>query len=564
MRHLATRRRRSRGAAGPLATVGLLAAASLLAFGAGTSAHAADPLPVTITGQDHVALALDGPAPEEPQVTLHLKTPGDEVDEGEVPVVHRGDYSIRIDASELAGVASARLPDCPAQDGDPLIVVCSGSELYQGEWPNRVGDIRLTAGDDSAAGDFGTIHVTGEGAGLAFTPLDIDVLVGGARYLNHRVHEPAGFQPGDTFAAPIGFRNTGGIAGHGAVLRIHGSRGLSFPDSYGNCSYQVVDDGPLLDRGTEALCTFDGTFEPGSAYETSEPLKVKAADFALLDVFTYGFSAVSPQQARELLASGDYTPGTGPDLTLRPATGTSPGDYAQYVDIDLPTHGPSDFALTGDSLKGAAGDTVTAKVGFRNGPTWVSALRSGGEPLHYEVQAPEGATLVGTPSGCFHVDELPETGGAGYVCPIPTPILEDASATYSFTLRIDKVVPDAKGKLYLPTFYSGETDTANNTAWLVLNATEAGTDGGSGAAGGATGGQSADGGAGSTGGTSPEGGATTAAGQGGGGLASTGLGGILLTSGGAVLALGLGTALYLRYRRRTATASAAPAVTPTA
>lgn len=538
-----------------MAVVGLLAAASLLAIGPGAPAHAADPMPVTITGQDRVDLALDGADPEEPQVSLHLKTPGDEVEDGEVPVVHQGDYTIRIDASALSGVASARLPDCPAEDGNPLIVVCSGSELYQGEWPNKVGNIRLTTDDDSAAGDFGTIHVTGEGAGLAFTPLDVDVLVGGATYLNHRVHEPDDFTSGDTFDAPIGFRNTGGIAGHGAVLRVHGSRGLSFPDSYGNCSYQVVDDGPLLDRGTEALCTFDGTFEPGSAYEASEPLKVKAADFAMLDVFTYGFSAVSPEQARDLLASGDYTPGTGPDLALRPATGTSPDDYAQYVDIDLPRHGPSDFALTGDSLKGAAGDTVTAKVGFQNGPTWVSALRSGGEPLHYEVKAPEGASIVKTPSGCFHVDELPESGGAGYACPIDTPILEGASSTYLFTLKIDKVVPDAKGKVYLPSFYSGETDTANNTAWIVLNATaEDGTDGGTGAtAGGADGGQSTDGGTGGKGGTADDGGTTTAGSQSGGGLASTGLGGILLISGGALLALGLGTAAVLmRNRRRTA------------
>ncbi|MFI9616034.1 hypothetical protein ACIHCM_30875 [Streptomyces sp. NPDC052023] len=546
-----------------LRSAGLLAATGLAAAGlVGTAQAAPAPLPVKITGEDRVDLSLNAGDEEdpEPQVRLRLNVPGEEFDgDGVIPPVFTGEYKIRIDASELAGVASVRLP-C---DADGLVAVCSGYELYAGETYNRVGGIRLDIDDDSQAGDFGTIKVTGEGEGLEFAPLDIDVLVGGPELVNHQLSLPAGLQAGDTYAAPVGLRNKGGMDSEGAVLRFHGSRGVSFPDSYGNCAYAETTTGSLLHQGTDAICTFPDTIKAGSAYALTEPLKVKTADFALYDIFTYSFTAVGPAEAKSLRAAKDYQPGSGPDLKLKEVSGADPADYSRYAELDLPTTNTYDLELTGASLKGAAGDTVTAELGFRNnGPAWISSLRSGGEPIGVTVEVPEGAKVTKAPTSCRETDIA--EGTKGYLCWVSTPLLEDAELSFPFELRIDRVVAGAKAKVALPDWDNpSESDKSNDTAWIVLNGSgdEGSTDGGTGSADGGTsnGGTSGGGSSSGTDGGSGSGGGTGGDASGGdsgagtdGGLALTGAGGVTLLAGAAVLALGLGTGLVLFLRRRAA------------
>ncbi|WP_420035024.1 hypothetical protein ACN2WE_23660 [Streptomyces sp. cg28] len=548
--------------AGSRAALGLAAAAALTCgFGAAAPAVAADdaPLAVAITGENHVDLSLTGDngEPSEPQVTLRLAAPGSDEpgDDGVVPVVHHGEYKIRIDASGLKGVAAVKLP-CAA---DGLTAECSGDEINAGSDYNRLGGIRLDVNSESAAGDFGSIKITGEGAGVTFAPLTIDVLVGGPEFKNRKLSEPRGFEAGDVYDAPVGFRNEGGMAGDGAVLRFHGSRGLSFLDSYGNCAYKKTTDGSLLHQGVDAICTVPGTFEAGTAYTVAEPLKVRTADFALADIFSYGFSAVSPAKAKALLTEDGYTPGTGGSLTLKELPGASAADYTRYAELDLPTSNTYDLVLTGASAKGKAGDTVKADIGFRNdGPGWISALRSGGESIGFTVAVPKGATVTKAPDRCNFttIDE----GVKGYLCWVSTPLLEDAKLTFPFELRIDKVVKNAKGKVALPSWDNpSEPEQSNNTAWIVLNGTGDGqgaggaTDGGSSASpspsasdgnsSGSSGSSGTSGDSGSSAGSSGEQGS-------GGGLALTGSGGVLLIGGIAVVVLGAGAAAVIAARRR--------------
>ncbi|MFE0630452.1 hypothetical protein ACFW3D_26230 [Streptomyces sp. NPDC058864] len=544
------------------AAIGLVAAAALAAgFGPASSAFAEDgaPLPVTITGKSHVDLSLqsDGEDSDEPQVTLRLAAPGSDEpgDDGVIPVIHQGPYTIKIDASGLDGVAAVRLP-CGAKG---LTAVCEGDEINAGETYNEIGDIRLTVDADSAAGDFGTIKVTGEGEGVDFAPLTIDVLVGGPELRGRTLSEPKGFAAGDTYEAPVGFRNVGGMAADGTVLHFHGSRGLSFPDSYGNCAYKQTTDGSLLHQGTDAICTFPGTFKAGTAYALSEPLKVKTADFALYDIVNYGFSAVGAQKAKALMAEDGYTPGTGAPMTLKEVPGAPAGDYARYAELDLPGHNTYDLVLTGASAAGKVGDTVKAEIGFRNdGPAWISSLRNGGEPIGFTVAVPEGAKVTKSPERCnlTTIDE----GVKGYLCWVATPLLENTKLSFPFELRIDKVVENAKGKVALPTWNSpSEPEQSNNTAWIVLNGTgddDGGDgDGSQGSSGGpsATPHPSASDDASGSAGTSGDGGSTSASGgDSGGGLAFTGAGGALLLGGSALLALGLGAVIIVFVRRRSA------------
>ncbi|MFF8585626.1 hypothetical protein [Streptomyces althioticus] len=541
-----------------LAALGAVGATALAAAGVQGAAHAAEaPLPVVITGEDRVDLSLhsDNGDPTEPQVDLRIDVPGEEFEgDGEVPSVHRGEYTIRIDARGLKGVATADLP-CEA---DGLVAVCTGYDLYAGTTFNRVGGIRLDLSDDSEAGDTGKIVVTGEGEGLDFTPLTVDVSVGGPELLNRELSLPEDLKAGEAFEPPLGVMNVGGLPAEGTVLRLYGSRGLSFPDDFGNCSSSVVDTGPLLRQHTEVLCTFPGTLDAGAAYSLSGPVRVKTADFALHDIFSYSFRPLEPGEAKTLHRGEGRRQGSGPDLTLERAGEADPAQYTKYAELDLPTTNTYDLALTGASASGEAGDTVTAEIGFaNNGPAWISALRSGGEPFSFTVVAPEGSAVTTAPKECRTITV--DGSVPGYRCSVATPLLEDARLTFPFELRIDEVVEGARGRVAMPDWDNPyDSDPANDVAWIVLNAPGGpGDDGTGGSDGGPSDDPTAPGsgdGDGSGGDADDEGTGSASGGGSGddadGGLALTGAQGVGLLGGAAALALVLGAAVVTYQRRR--------------
>ncbi|MFJ6067831.1 hypothetical protein ACIQHU_32900 [Streptomyces tendae] len=570
------------------AAVAGAAAAGLAAAGLAGVAHAADdqaPLPVTITGPDKVDLALDGAEgePGQPQIELGLTGPGEyDPDSGTDPEpIPNSGYKVTIDATALKGFAEVGLPE--SCDVDGLVAVCAENSLYPGDIYNPFWDIRLDLLDTAEAGDYGKIKVTGKGEGLEFNKHTVDVLVGGPELLKKKLpDEPAGFRPGDTYDATLGFRNVGSMSADGVVLRFTGSRGLSFPDSYDNCSYAEESKDDLIRYRHVALCTFEGEFLPGAAYELSEPVRVKTADFALGDIFGYSFDAVGAKEADALRAGADYRQGSGATLTLKPAKDGQSGDYTKYAEIDLPLQNTYDLDLTGARVTGEQGETVTVDVGLSNhGPAWLGGLRSGGEPISFSVRIPEGASVVDSPCSPMN-DESPSE----YLCFANTPFLEDEARTFPFELRIDKVVAGAKGRIALPEYDNPwEGDPSNDTGWIVLNGTgdeetpgdSGGGTGGSDSTGGTstTGGSQTTGGTGTTGGSDTAGGTTGAATTAGTGTAGTtgGSGGTtggaspqggedgllastgstaLLASAGAALALAAGGALVVVARRRRA------------
>lgn len=566
------------------AAVAQVAVAGLATLGLAGVAQAdggQTPLPVTITGPDKVDLALDGAEgePGEPQIRLGITGPGEydpDSDTDPEPVPNNG-YSVTIDATALKGFAEVDLPS--SCDVDGLTAVCNASSLYPGDSYNPSWSVRLDLKDGAEAGDFGKIEVTGEGEGLEFNEHTVDVLVGGPELLKKKLPaEPDDFEAGDTYSAPLGFRNVGSMSADGVVLRFGGSRGLSFPDSYDNCSYAEENKDDLIRYQKVALCTFEGEFLPGTAYELSEPVRVKTADFALGDIFHYGFDAVGAKEVDALRSGADYRQGTGETLTLKPVEGGRNGDYTKYAEIDLPTQNSYDLDLTGARVDGEQGETVTVDIALSNhGPAWIGALRSGGEPLGFSVRIPEGASVVDSPCRPMNDEATSE-----YLCFADTPFLEDDRRTFPFQLRIDKVVEGAKGKIALPEWDNPwEGDPSNDTGWIVLNGTgdeetpgdtggtTGGTDGGSTGGSGTTGGSETTGGTGTTGGSASTGGATGGTGTGGTGstggttggqspqggqdglLASTGST-ALLASAGAALALAAGGVLFAVSRRRKA------------
>lgn len=449
-------------------------ALALLAGAALTGpAHAqGEPLPVSITGPDSVNLSLHEPGePGEPQVHLGLRAPGEPIpdQDGVIWPVHSGEYTVTVDATSLAGVAAVDFSQLGRGQGcsvDGLVATCSQYEIYAGQDYNDLGGIRLDVTDESAAGDLGTIEVTAAGEGLSFTGHTVDVRVGGPELLMKQLTEPEGFQAGDTFPAPLGFRNVGGLGGEGVVLQIWGSRGLSFPGTFGNCWYDPRDPDDV--RGTStALCVFDSEFAGEAAYGLSTPFPVRTAGFALDDALSYRFSAMSAGQARELLAEGDYQAGEGPALELVRVADTEPAEYARYAEMDLPKANTFDLDLTGERLRARKGSTVSVDIGFANhGPAWLALLRSGGEPITFWVDLPPGTTATAVPEGCRAGWEGSE---GDYVCFIDTPILEDASRTFTFGLRVDEVIKNATGRAFFAYTMPNEGNPANDSGSIVLN-----------------------------------------------------------------------------------------------
>ncbi len=515
------------------------------------------PIPVSITGPDHHDLSLEEsyPAEGQPSFEIGLRAPGEADMEGNATSIHQGDFTVTIDASKLEGVADVKLP-C---DPEGLVAVCSGSELYAGEVHNPNWDVRVRAADGAEAGAAGSITVTGEGEGLTFTGHTVNVLVGGPEFEMRKLTEPEGFAAGEVFRAGMGFRNVGGVAADGVVLRFTGSRGLTFPQKFSNCSYAVENEDHLIRMRRVALCTFEGEFEPGVAYRLSTPVKVKTADFALRDILGYRFTS---------LASAGTAPieGEGQELTLERVQGDSAA-YTRHAALDFPTGNTYDLDLAGDRAKGAEGETVTVDVALHNrGPAWIGDLRSGGEGVHFTVGVPDGATVVKAPDAC-HADE--EEGGRvlSFWCQAETPLLEQDTREFAFDLRIDEVVEGATGRMQLAGGpHRSEADPANDDGWIVLNGTgdeetpgDTGGQGGSDGSDGTEGSDDSDDASGDDDGASASGGSGGGDGDGsdsgtdtdGGSLALTGTG--AMTLGGVALALlAAGGGLIVVRRRRAA------------
>ncbi|NEA99964.1 hypothetical protein [Streptomyces sp. SID13726] len=436
-----------------------------------------EPLPVSVTGPDSVNLSLhpepgEPGEPGEPQIELGLRAPGEPVpdENGVTYPIHQGEYTVTVDASSLAGVAAvdfSRLGGWQGCSVAGLVATCRGYEIYAGRDYNDLGGIRLDVTDESAAGEVGTIEVTAAGEGLAFTGHSVDVLVGGPELRMKQLAEPAGFRAGDTFRAPLGFRNVGGLGGDGVVLRIYGSRGLSFPGNFRNCWYDPRDPDEVFGSST-ALCVFDSEFAAEAAYGLSVPFPIRTARFALYDVMSYSFSAVPADQVDELLAEGDYRAGTGPRLGLVRLPDADPADYARFAEADLPTKNTFDLDLTGERLRARKGETVSVDVGFANhGPAWLALLRSGGEPISFWVDLPPGTTVTEAPENCRAADWEDPQGD--YLCDIDTPILEDASRTFTFGLRVDEVIKNATGRAFFAYTMPNEGNPANDSGTIVLN-----------------------------------------------------------------------------------------------
>ncbi|MFJ2022999.1 peptidase [Streptomyces sp. NPDC087897] len=538
-------------AAGSLAAAGLLAVAPFA--GAAAPAHAAGPPVFELGGPPETGLhpyRADG-RPEPSTVGITLDDPSTGEGSG-----FEGAFTLTFDLSGVAGVAEVAFaggagPECEVTGAT---AVCAGRGVRPGAQP--AADLLVTAAAGSEAGDSGTITVTGEAEGAAFTPFTTRVTVGGPDLVMEELPFRTELTPGDRQQAPITFANRGTRDADGVLLTLRYTRGLDIPQRYANCRYSE-DDPDLPDLGwTTARCSVEGAFEAGATYTLATPLTIEATDRAFHDTFLY---RVEEGAAAGPAAHGEH--GDGDVLKAVPVRDAKNRAAVRNTDLtphdnqreaDFRTENTADFAAYGDRVSGARGSTVTAALGFRNeGPAWIGRLRSGEDVAVVDVTVPRGASVVAKPDRCRAVTadggyREDRTGPAPrYLCPTSTTVRDGEGLDLSFELRIDEVLAGAEGEITVRGASPGnpalpfDPAPANNTARLVLNP----EDGGSGGTGGpSTPPASA---------PSPDGGPPTASGpptsstSGGGAAGGSGTGGGLASTGSVALTVSGATAVSL-------------------
>ncbi|MGW0672469.1 peptidase [Streptomyces sp. NPDC002746] len=571
-----------RRAAGGFAAAGLLAAGSLALT---APAQAAAP-EFTLGGPAETALH-PYPAtgtPQKASLDFTVNNPSEDEENG----AFEGEYTVRFDLSGIKGVADVAFgkegsADCTVTGAS---AVCHGWGIFPGL--RTLAKLDVTAAKGSEDGDTGAIEVTAEADGATFTSFTARIGIGGPDLSMERLPFRTELKTGDTQPVPVTFTNNGTRAADGVLLSLRYTRGMEFTERYRNCEYSESDEGMGSPGAwTTALCSFDGSYEPGVAYTLAEPPSIRATKRAFYDSFLYRIEEDGSAARAAQRAGAEYSPGKGATLALRKAPAAlsadlDPSDNQQ--EADFRTANTADFAAYGDRAKGGAGDSVEVTVGFRNrGPAWIGYIRSGEDVATVDVTVPEGASVVAKPESCRGVTAAGgyrenQTAAPRYFCSTPMSVREDADFALPFELKITKVVEGASGKVVVRNPFLQDPklrfdpEPANNTASLVLNAEDSGTgdsssagstgDGDTGSGGasstgsttGSTGSTGSTGGAGDSGATTGSAGSSSSGSTGGGsggGLAATGSV-TLMTGAAAVVALVAGGVLYTVSRRRAA------------
>ncbi|MFI1031273.1 CARDB domain-containing protein [Streptomyces sp. NPDC020951] len=372
------------------------------------------------------------------------------------------DGRLTVDVSGLAGVAEVTWPDnctpsgtsavcdvpvVPAIDDyedQVLLTVRAAADTEIGAQGRITYEATATGGPDGTLTapheSYATTLTVGSGPDLAIDPLaDIEDA-----------------QPGDEQTIPFKVTNNGNESANGFTVTVYTSYGLTDLTRYDACTYTAADDNGYPPTET-ALCTFDQVLAPGDSFELPEPLTVRLAPHALNERF---------------------------DIDVEPLGGAQDIDsWNDYTVLQIAAENTADFSVTGDTIFGAAGATATAALTFKNnGPAWFGHLGSGDPVAAVRLIVPAGTTVTGVPSGCvprtLAGGYYPrQTGAPRYDCSLPYWVLEDTQRTFTFSLRINTVVPGATGAVSIhPAFgefgeypFDFDPDLTNNTAVLAVN-----------------------------------------------------------------------------------------------
>ncbi|MFE9190357.1 LPXTG cell wall anchor domain-containing protein [Micromonospora sp. NPDC007208] len=404
------------------------------------------------------------------------------------------DVSVRYDYRSLATkvtVAPADGQECTAPE--PGILVCEEPEdvalhelppIGSGTYRNATKQVRLGLTEDAQLGDSGDIAVSFLAAGGQRGSYTSQVRVGEGVDLAGGPYTTVSSKPGGKFSAPLAVANTGDTTVSGFVAVFDLAYSIRTKDRFSNCRYS---DDHLVS------CQFDEEIPVGTGLVATLNLELGKDTYAPTNqsghaqfMTTADFEDLT--RVREAVGARAATPGSGPKLTLSAAPGmmrqaaqtdVGPGnDYTGWIIKATGTNG-TDLAAIGATLKGRAGAVVTATVGFRNnGPATLDKVNQDYEAAtHTTVELPPGSTAVEVPDNC----QL-RPGTRTYQCASEMLLVAGQTYTMKFRLRIDKVIPNARGAVRVNApcecpgggSFQDDIKPANDRATIVVNAAQSG------------------------------------------------------------------------------------------
>lgn len=373
------------------------------------------------------------------------------------------DGKLAVDVSGLAGVAEVTWPDNCTPSGTSAVCDIPVVPTIGSDYEDQV-FLTVRAADGAAVGARGRITyeatATGGPDGTLTAPhesFDTTLTVGsGPDLVIDPVAGIEGARPGDERTIPFKVTNKGNESANGFTVKLIASYGLTDLTRYDACAYTTTD-GADNAPSNRAVCAFDRVLAPGDSFELPEPLTVRLAPHALSERL---------------------------DIDVEPGGGAQDIDSENdYVVLQIGADNTADFSVTGDAISGAAGETATAELTFKNnGPAWLGNLGSGDPVAEVRLIVPQGTTVTGAPSGCY-----PRTLDGGYYpnrkgaprydCDMPYWVRENTRRAFAFSVRVDTVVPGATGAVSIhPPYgrfgqypFAFDPDLTNNTAVLTVN-----------------------------------------------------------------------------------------------
>ncbi|MFE9651728.1 LPXTG cell wall anchor domain-containing protein [Micromonospora sp. NPDC006431] len=419
------------------------------------------------------------------------------------PVVLR-DLTVRYDFTNLAGKVTVgeeedTFSDCTSPSENVLL--CTEQfEVGLDEWGLAgIFPVQIKPTDKAQDGDVGTLKVTMTAAGFDAVSHEAKIRIGEGVDLAAGPETALSVATGKSFTAPLKVSNAGETTAKGATVVFYNDYGLNAGKHFSNCTY-VGDE--------LRTCQFKEDLPAGTSFSASLPYVLGKDSFA--PGFKYGeivwMTPAEFEDFQNYLGHYDVTigkPGTDGELTLAQATtrgfqaDNQPDNNWTNLQVTVTGQNSTDLEALGASLTGKAGDSVKATIGIRNnGPATLDYSRGGSSITYMNFDVPKGTTAVEVPQSCAPMNgkewgEPGEPGAPHYRCYFEPFLKAGDSAMLDFSLRIDKVIPNATGlvKINVPCECDGgfyrDLKPANDTAKVVVNAAPGG-DGGQGGGDGGT------------------------------------------------------------------------------
>ncbi|GHI52393.1 CARDB domain-containing protein [Streptomyces rubradiris] len=355
---------------------------------------------------------------------------------------------LTVDVSGLAGAVDVVWPDNCVPDDAGTVAVCDTGDVPTGYTRQVELKVRAAAGTGVGAVQ-GAIEYSAEATGgpdgkLVAPRSETFLTVGSGPDLGVSASQSVrDVVPGTTLTVPFSVTNTGDQAAHGFSVKLWATYGLDIATRYPQCAYVGPDaDGNEYTPMTHVTCSFDTDIAPGATVELPEPLRLAVTGHALYERFDY-----------------EVQPGGG-------ATDLDVSDNYQAWSINA--RNTADFAVHGTQVSGRAGDTVTAAFRFTNGgPAWVGNVSSGDPVAVIDFYLPEGTTATSVPDTCN------AAGSSHYACTLPMWAKPGLDVSFPFQLRVDRVVPDATGRVVARpdygTSFAFDPDSGNNSTTVTVN-----------------------------------------------------------------------------------------------